>query len=83
MTRTNLKVFRIRRGLSQEQIAKKIGCIRATYSAIENGKRSGRATFWNSFQKAFDVSDSHMWELMQDEAQTENQDRVCATEKAD
>lgn len=65
--RINLKIFRIQQHLSQEEICEKIGCSRATYSAIENGVRNGRQTFWKNFQKAFDLPDSDMWALMKNE----------------
>lgn len=55
--RTKLKLFRVERRLSQEQISEKIGCKRATYSAVENGTRNGRPMFWNSLQNAFALSD--------------------------
>lgn len=63
--RTNLKVFRIKQQLSQTDIAAKIGCSRATYSAIENGARNGRTYFWNELQRAFDLQGAEVWELMQ------------------
>ena len=65
--RTNLKILRVKNHLSQDQMAKKIGCIRATYSAIENGKRSGRQAFWNDFQKAFNIPDSDLWGYMKND----------------
>lgn len=65
--RTNLKVFRIQHVLSQEEIAAKIGCSRATYSAIENGTRAGRQMFWNSLQNAFDIPDADMFGLMKND----------------
>lgn len=65
--RTNLKVFRVKRNLSQQDVAEKIGVVRATYSAIELGKRDGRKTFWNEFQNAFNVSDEEMWDLMKND----------------
>lgn len=65
--RTNLKVFRVRRNLSQEKIADQIGCKRVTYAAIENGIRAGRQTFWLKLQQAFNVPESEMWELMKNE----------------
>ena len=34
--RTNLKIFRVKQHLTTEEMAKRIGCIRPTYSAIEN-----------------------------------------------
>lgn len=64
MSRTNLKLFRVKQKLSQEAMAEKIGCKRATYSAIECGKRQGRHNFWAGLQAAFCISDSDMWELM-------------------
>lgn len=65
--RTNLKIFRIQKHLSQSEISDLIGCSRATYSAIENGKRCGRQTFWKDLQKAFSLPDSEMWKLMTNE----------------
>ena len=65
--RKNLKIFRIQKSLTQDEIAKKIGCTRATYSAIESGKRSGRRTFWLDLQAAFGISDGEMWALMKND----------------
>ena len=62
--RRNLKIFRIKERLSQAEISERIGCSRATYSAIESGYRCGRLRFWNDLQAAFDLPDSAMWELM-------------------
>lgn len=69
--RTNLKVFRVQNNLSQEEIAEKIGCKRATYAQIENGKRSGRQEFWENLQQAFAIPDSDVWRLMK------NEERAC------
>lgn len=62
--RTNLKLFRVKMMLSQDEIAEKIGCTRATYSSIESGKRDGRLAFWNDLQKAFGIADADMWALL-------------------
>ena len=62
--RTNLKIFRVKQGLSQEDMAKRIGCIRPTYSAIENAKRTGRKAFWSDLQFAFGLTDDEIVELM-------------------
>lgn len=69
MARTNLKLFRVKNKLSQAAISEKIGCQRATYSAIECGKRSGRKDFWNKLQQAFNVPEGEMWELMKLDAE--------------
>lgn len=61
--RTNLKLFRVKHQLTQEEMADKIGCIRCTYAAIEGGTRNGRDFFWQSLQKAFDIPDEDMWAL--------------------
>lgn len=65
--RTNLKIFRIRQHLTQEQMSNKIGCIRATYSAIECGKRDGRQAFWKDLQSAFHIPDEELWTLMKND----------------
>lgn len=65
--RTNLKVFRIRQQLTQDEIADKIGCPRSTYSAIESGQRTGRPAFWQDLQKAFYIPDAEIWGLMKNE----------------
>lgn len=65
--RTNLKIFRIRQHMSQAEISEKIGCSRATYTAIENGKRAGRPQFWKDLKKAFGLCDADMWKLMMNE----------------
>lgn len=65
--RINLKILRIKHGLSQEEISEKIGCKRAAYSAIESGLRSGKQTFWKRLQQTFDVPDSEMWSIMKNE----------------
>lgn len=67
MARTNLEVFRIRKHMTHEEISKEIGCNRATYSAIEGGKRDGRQAFWKKLQAAFDIPEAEMWELMKND----------------
>lgn len=65
--RTNLKVFRVKQHLSQEEMAEKIGFSRGAYTAIESGKRDGRQSFWMALQKAFDIPDEQMWALKKNE----------------
>lgn len=62
--RNGLYMFRHKMRLSQSAMAEKIGCNRATYAAIEIGKRNGRVTFWNDLQKAFGIPDADMGGLM-------------------
>ena len=65
--RTNLKIFRVKKNLSQDEFAENINCTRATYSSIESGKRDGRLAFWNDLQQAYNVPDSDMWALMRND----------------
>lgn len=62
--RNGLYMFRHSQRLSQGKIAKKIGCSRATYSAIENGTRGGNMTFWRKLQTAFNIADEEIGKLM-------------------
>ena len=62
--RTNLKIFRVNQHLTTEEMANRIGCIRPTYSAIENGKREGRKTFWRDLQIALGLKDDEIVDLM-------------------
>lgn len=62
--RNNLYLFRHEKRLSQQEIADKIGCSRATYSSIEIGSRNGRVSFWEALQKAFNLTDAQKGELM-------------------
>ncbi len=65
--RTNLKIFRIQKRMSQEEFCERIGFSRGAYSAIESGKRDGRQSFWVALQKAFDIPDAEMWNLKKNE----------------
>jgi DNA-binding XRE family transcriptional regulator len=48
-------------------MAEKIGCSRATYSAIERGTRNGALTFWRKLQAAFDITDYRIGGLMRND----------------
>lgn len=65
--RTNLKVFRVKQKMTQDEMAEQIGYTRAAYSSIEKGKRNGRDAFWRDLQKAFNLDDTEMWSLMKNE----------------
>lgn len=51
--RTNLKLLRVKHGLTQGEFAALIGCNRSTYSAIESGKREARRMFWKAIERTF------------------------------
>ena len=69
--RKRLYMFRHELGLSQQQMAEKIGCSRATYSSIETGSRNGRVKFWEDLKKACGLTDAEKGELMKIDEQTE------------
>ena len=68
--RNGLYMFRHGMRLTQAEMALRIGCNRASYAAIESGKRNGRVAFWNKLQAAFGVSDAEMGGLMRIDAET-------------
>lgn len=62
--RTALKAFRVIQNLTQQQAAEKIGITRNAYLQIEYGTRAGTLSFWQKFQKAFNVPDNEMWKYI-------------------
>ena len=67
--RTELKSFRIKKHLTQAEMAEICGVSRVTYGHIEKGKRGGSATFWDNLQEAFNVPDSEMRVLQKTDKQ--------------
>ena len=59
--RTALKALRVVHNLTQQKAAEKIGITRNAYMQIEYGTRAGTFSFWQKFQKAFNVPDNEMW----------------------
>jgi transcriptional regulator with XRE-family HTH domain len=56
MSRTELKVFRVKRGLSQAQFAEKIEFSRGHYARFENGEAETTLRFLEALQTAFGLS---------------------------
>ena len=65
MVRMKLKLFRISKNLSHQEMADLIGVTRSTYAMVERGQRRGSAEMWIAFKNAFNVSDAEMWAFMQ------------------
>lgn len=61
--RLNLKVFRIKTGLSQDEFANKLGVSRGCYGAIERGFRNGNKRFWDNLKVNFDITEDDLKEL--------------------
>ncbi len=62
----SLKVFRARQGLTQEQMAERMGWSRQYYAKTENGRSSGSILFWTRLQDAFNIPDGEVWPLVKD-----------------
>ena len=62
----SLKILRVRRGLTQEEMARKLTMSRQAYAKIENGQGDGNITFWSKVQRIFDISSEEMWDLIND-----------------
>lgn len=54
--RTELKVFRVKQGLSQEQFAEKLGYSRGHYARFENGEAETTLRFLQALETAFGLS---------------------------
>lgn len=53
MKRTGLQIFRIRQGLTQKQMAEKLGISKSHYSGIEQGVQNPSYTVIETFAKVF------------------------------
>ncbi len=63
----SLKIIRVRYGLTQEEMARKLTMSRQAYAKIENGQGDGNITFWSKVQRTFNISSEEMWDLINDE----------------
>lgn len=63
--RMNLKLFRVEKNLSQQEMADMLEIPRQTYAMVERGQRRGSDEFWEKLQTVFSVPDADMWKLMQ------------------
>ncbi len=63
MQRTKLKLLRVEKGWSQEDVAKQIGISTQSYALIERGIRFGSHGTWEKIKNLYQIADSDMWEL--------------------
>lgn len=66
MVNKSLKVFRARYGLTQADMARRMGWSRQYYAKTENGRSAGSITFWIKLQNAFGIPDKEMWSYVKD-----------------
>lgn len=64
MANRSLKIFRARYGLTQADMAEKMGWSRQYYAKTENGRSLGSVSFWIKMQNAFEIPDREMWPLV-------------------
>lgn len=72
-----LRLLRFDNGnLSQEETAAKIGFNSQYYSRVERGMIDGSVEFWRNIKTAFNLSDSEIWAMIEnqpiEEKNTEN-----------
>ena len=63
--RKALKMFRLEKELSQQEMADMLGLNRSTYAMVERGQRRGSDEMWATLKNTFNVPDADMWKLMQ------------------
>lgn len=66
MTRRNLRAFRVRNGLTQAEMAARLGVTRANYSLVETGKQGLSVRLGERIQREFGVPDEEMWSLIKE-----------------
>ena len=71
-----LRLLRFKNGLSQEETAAKIGFNAQYFSRVERGMTDGSVEFWRNIKTAFNLSDSEIWAMIEnqpiEEKNTEN-----------
>lgn len=65
--RKNLKVFRVKQGLTQAEMAALLDYTGSLYSMVESGKRTGTQYFWLNLKAAFNLSENEIENLRIDE----------------
>lgn len=63
MKRKNLKLFRMKQGLTSKEMAKKLGANYTYYSNIENGRVDPSYNFCKTFGEIFKGQYEDFWEI--------------------
>jgi putative transcriptional regulator len=67
MKRIKLKLKRVEKDLTQEQLAKLIGLSRVSYVHIENGEQNPSYETWGKIQAVLEIKDEEMWGVVKGE----------------
>jgi transcriptional regulator with XRE-family HTH domain len=68
--RKKLRMLRLSKNLSQQEMAKRLGVSYVTYSQVELGKRDGSLKFWGALQEKFFIPNNAMYDYMINEGET-------------
>ncbi len=63
MKRHEMVVLRAKRGLTQRQVAEKMGINVSTLNLVENGKRYGTPEFWRKYKELFELDGEQVWNI--------------------
>lgn len=67
--RMNLKLFRVKQGMTQAGFAKAVGYSRGQYAKIENGEKNMPLKLLENIQAKFNVSNADLLELAKTETE--------------
>lgn len=68
MKRLKLKAWRARRGLTQTDVAKRLGVTTSFFCHIETGKKNPSQQFMNSFERTFKTENTlRLFDLVESE----------------
>lgn len=62
--RLDLKVKRISKNLTQEQMASLINLSTSSYSFLEQGRSDGTYKVWCKIQQTLNIPDEEMWKVI-------------------
>lgn len=61
--RKDLKLFRLNKFLTQQELADQLGVSVSTYNLIEKGTRRGSVDFWTKLQSLYKLEDGDVWKM--------------------
>lgn len=64
--RKDLKLFRLNKFLTQQELADQLGVSVSTYNLVETGKRRGSVKFWTNLQNLYKLEDGDVWKMQKD-----------------
>lgn len=64
--RKDLKLFRLNKFLTQQELADQLGVSVSTYNLVEKGKRRGSVDFWTKLQSLYELEDGEVWKMQKD-----------------